>query len=130
MVFVTMPLVAWIVCGTIKFAVNLLRYGDAVSRIGHGGFPSNHTAIIASVLCAFLLAGAWSMAGLAMAVLMIHVFDATGLRREIGRQAAVINQLAGLRLREVTGHNGLDIAGGLVIGFMVAATYWLLGILP
>jgi acid phosphatase family membrane protein YuiD len=130
MVFVTMPLVAWIVCGTIKFAVNSVRYGDAVSRIGHGGFPSNHTAIISSVVCAFLLGRAWSMAGLAMAVLMIHVFDATGLRREIGRQAAAINQLTGLGLREVTGHNALDIVGGFAVGFMVAIAYWSLGILP
>lgn len=130
MVFVTMPLVAWIVCGTIKFAINLLRYGDAVSRIGHGGFPSNHTAIISSVLWTFLMAGAWSMAALALAVLMIHVFDATGLRREIGKHASAINQLTGLHLREVIGHNGLDIAGGLTVGFAVAGIYWSLGILP
>jgi acid phosphatase family membrane protein YuiD len=126
-----MPLVAWIVCGTIKFAINFLRYGDAVSRIGHGGFPSNHTAIISSVLCTFLLVGAWSMAGLAMAVLMIHVFDATGLRREVGRHATAINQLStGLHLREVTGHSGSDIVGGLAVGFVIASTYWSLGIVP
>ena len=70
------------------------------------------------------------MAGLAMAVLMIHVFDATGLRREVGRHAAAINRLTGLRLREVTGHNGSDIVGGLAVGLVVASTYWSFGILP
>jgi acid phosphatase family membrane protein YuiD len=129
--FVTMPLVAWLVCGTIKFLTNMLRHGyDAFNRIGHGGFPSNHTAIVSSVLWMFLLTGAWPMAGLVLAVLMIHVFDATGLRREIGRHAATINELTGSHLREITGHNGWDISGGLAVGLLVAATYWTLGVLP
>jgi acid phosphatase family membrane protein YuiD len=128
MEFVTIPITTWLVCGTLKFVTNLLRYGqDAFKLIGHGGFPSNHTAIISSLLWMFVLTGAWPMAGLAMAVLMIHVFDATGLRREVGRHASAINKLAGLRLREVIGHNVWDIAGGIAVGFVIASTYWSLG---
>jgi acid phosphatase family membrane protein YuiD len=129
MLFVTIPLVAWVVCGSIKFGVNLIRYGSALDRIGHGGFPSNHTAIIASVVWSFGLTGEWRMAGLGLGVLMTHIFDATGLRREIGRHAEAINQSTGLRLREIIGHKPADIAGGVVVGLIVAATYWWIGAL-
>jgi acid phosphatase family membrane protein YuiD len=128
MEFVTIPVTTWLVCGTLKFVNNLLRYGrDAFKLIGHGGFPSNHTAIISSVLWMFVFTRAWSMAALAMAVLMIHVFDATGLRRQLGRHASAINGLTGLQLREVTGHNVWDITGGLAVGFVIASIYFSLG---
>jgi acid phosphatase family membrane protein YuiD len=79
---------------------------------------------------ALLLTGEWHMAGVALAVLMIVIFDATSLRREIGRHAIAINQLSGSRLRETMGHGSLDIAGGVVLGFVVAIAYWLTGTIP
>ena len=130
MPFLTLPIVTWLICGTVKFGVNLFRTGsEAVSRVGHGGFPSNHTAIVSSMMCALLLMREWHIAGLALAVLMVLIFDATGLRREVGRHATVINQLSGTRFREIMGHSFLDIAGGLVIGIAVAGVYWLIGVL-
>jgi acid phosphatase family membrane protein YuiD len=128
MPFVTLPVAAWIVCGSIKFAINFYQSGSAAfERIGHGGFPSNHTAIISSLMWAFGLLGEWQLAGLAVAVLMIHVFDATGLRREVGYHASAINQLSGSRLREIVGHRPVEIAGGLVVGLGVAVAYWSTG---
>lgn len=70
------------------------------------------------------------MAGLALAVLMIVIFDALGLRREVGRHASAINQITGARLREIMGHKSLDIAGGLIVGFAVAVLYWSVGTIP
>jgi acid phosphatase family membrane protein YuiD len=131
MAFVTIPIVTWIVCGTLKFGINAVRSGSgAFDRIGHGGFPSNHTAILSSLMWAFGLIGEWQMAGLAVAVLMIHVFDAIGLRREVGYHAAAINQLSGSRLREIMGHKPFEVAGGLVVGLMVAVSYWFTGAIP
>jgi len=129
MPFVTIPIAAWIVCGSIKFGINFIRTGsEAFERIGHGGFPSNHTAIISSLMWTFGLLGEWQMVGLAIAVLMIHVFDAMGLRREVGYHAKAINQLSGSRLREIVGHKPLEVAGGLIVGLLVAVAYWLTGV--
>jgi acid phosphatase family membrane protein YuiD len=128
MAFLTLPVAAWIVCGSIKFGINFARNGSgAFQLIGHGGFPSNHTAIISSLMWTFGFMGEWKMAGLAVAVLMIHVFDALGLRREVGYHAKAINQLSGSRLREVVGHKPVEVAGGLVVGLVVAVSYWLTG---
>ena len=126
MAFVTIPVVTWIVCGAMKFGMNFIRNGlGAFDRIGHGGFPSNHTAILSSMMWAFGLIGDWHMAGLAVAVLMVHVFDAMGLRREVGYHANALNRLSGSELREIVGHKPLEVAGGLGVGFVVAVTYWL-----
>ena len=127
--FVTLPVATWLVCGAIKFAVNFVRSGSAAfEKIGHGGFPSNHTAILSSVMWAFCLMRDWHLVGLALAVLMICVFDAVGLRREVGYHAAAINRATGARLREIMGHKPLEVGGGLVVGFVVAVTYWMTGI--
>lgn len=124
--FVTLPIVTWLVCGTVKWTFNFIRAGsNAFQLIGHGGFPSNHTAIVSSLMWAFLIAREWHMAGLAVAVLMVLIFDATGLRREIGRHAVAINQLTGSKHREVVGHTCFDIVGGLLIGLAVAGAYWI-----
>lgn len=125
----TLPVVTWIICGGLKFAVNFWRFGGgALKRIGLGGFPSNHAAIASSLLWALAFAGEWKIAALALGMLMIHVFDATSLRREVGRHAAVLNTLTEPQLREIVGHNAWEIAGGLAVGFAVAWAYWSIGI--
>lgn len=126
---VTLPVATWLVCGAIKFAVNFVRYGSAAfERIGHGGFPSNHTAILSSVMWAFCLMRDWPMVALALAVLLVYVFDAIGLRREVGYHAAALNRATGSRLREIMGHKPVEVAGGLVVGLVVAVIYWMTGI--
>jgi acid phosphatase family membrane protein YuiD len=129
--FVTIPIAAWITCGTLKFFVNFIRAGSAAIRlIGHGGFPSNHTAIVSSVMWACLLSQRWEMGSLALAVLMIYVFDAMGLRREIGSHAMAINKLTDARCREILGHTPFEVFGGLVLGFAIAASYRASGVIP
>jgi hypothetical protein len=44
------PLLAWLVAGSLKFAINSVRAGrPAFGLIGYGGLPSNHTTIVASI---------------------------------------------------------------------------------
>ena len=125
--FLIIPVSAWIVCGLIKFGVNSVKYpAEAVDRIGHGGFPSNHTAIVSSVMWALMIGGEWNTAGLALAVLMTSVFDAMGLRREVGRHATILKQLSGTQMREVMGHSLVDVGGGLAVGLTVAIVFHLI----
>ena len=61
------------------------------------------------------------------------IFEATGLRQEIGKQAEVLNDLMdsalagkkvpGERLRELMGHTWGEVAGGVVVG--VGVYLWL-----
>ncbi|GAB4074282.1 hypothetical protein GCM10028778_17850 [Barrientosiimonas marina] len=102
------PLIGWLAAGCLKFALNVITYGrEAVKHGGNGGFPSTHTATVSSV--AFLIGfgeGWLSPAfGAAIGLLMIVMIDATGLRVEVGKQAAAINRLNGVQAGERGGHD-------------------------
>ena len=124
------PFVAWLVAGSLKFAINSLRAGKlAFGLIGYGGLPSNHSAIVSSMAALIALKeGIQHPAfGVAVALAFIVLLDANSLRRQIGKQAQAINQLAregntaqASPLRERIGHTKLELAAGIVVGVLVA----------
>lgn len=127
--YVVTPILAWLVAGTVKFIVNYIRFRkEAVNLIGNGGFPSTHTTVISSTV--FFIGLSEGIAapsfGLGVAVLMITVFDAMGLRRAVGKQASMINQYmiadkkTALLLRERQGHTFFEVLGGLMVGLLLA----------
>ncbi len=130
MMYVLCPPMTWFLTGSLKFAIHWVRPGtNAVDRIGSGGFPSNHTAIVAStVMLVALTQGVNSpVTGLGVAVLLLVIFDATSLRRQVGLQARRLNELMDStghgQLRESTGHSYLEVFGGLVWGAVVGYSY-------
>jgi acid phosphatase family membrane protein YuiD len=72
---------------------------------------------------------------LAIAMTMIVIYDAAGVRREAGRHAEKINilineLLAGhpisdKELREVLGHTPMEVLGGICLGLTVGILYWM-----
>ena len=128
--YLLMPPLAWLAAGSCKFAINTLRARRlAFDQVGYGGMPSTHTAIVTSMAALIgLRAGVGEPAfGVALTLAFIVMIDANSLRRQIGRQASVLNRLAGAQpdtaLRERVGHSRAEIAGGVVVGI---ATAWLL----
>jgi len=129
MKYALVPLMAWLMAGTLKFIVNFIRFrGQAVRLIGNGGFPSNHTTIMSSTVFLIGLSEGVNtpMFGLGLAILFIIVIDAMGIRQAVGKQARVINHHL-LRennqeplLRERQGHTPVEVLGGLVVGLIVA----------
>jgi hypothetical protein len=124
------PIVAWFAAGTLKFIVNYIRFSrQAVNLIGNGGFPSTHTTVISSTV--FLIGlgeGIGSpIFGLGVAVLMITIIDAMGIRRAVGKQASAINRYLLTQdngqpaLRERQGHKPFEVLGGLMLGFILAS---------
>ena len=127
--YALMPILAWFAAGTLKFLVNYIRFNrQAVNLIGNGGFPSTHTTVISSTI--FLIGlgeGITSpIFGLGVAVLMITIIDAMGIRRAVGKQASAINRYLVLTdheqptLRERQGHKPFEVIGGLALGFILA----------
>ena len=106
---------------------------------GSGGMPSSHTAmVIASAIMVGLLEG-FDKPVFAVAVVLafIVMYDATGVRRETGTQAAVINQIlkdvlingkkiSDEELKELVGHTPLEVACGAITGVVVATVYLLI----
>lgn len=119
------PMLAWLVAGGLKFAINCVRVRRlAFDLIGYGGLPSNHSAIVTSTAALVALReGVGHPAfGVAVTLAFIVVLDANGLRRQVGKQAAALNSLAGDRvLRERMGHSRFEILAGIVVGIAVGA---------
>lgn len=124
MVYVLMPFFAWCVAGFVKYVINYIRFGkEAKALIGYGGFPSTHTTIMSSVvfLTGFREGFATPLFSLGLGALLILVIDAHGLRRKVGEQAKMLNRLQGENvLRERMGHSWGEIAGGIVLGVLLA----------
>lgn len=119
------PMLAWLVAGGLKFAINCVRARRlAFDLIGYGGLPSNHSAIVTSMaaLVALREGPGHPAFGVAVTLAFIVVLDANGLRRQVGKQAAALNALAGDRaLRERMGHSRFEILAGIAVGAAVAA---------
>ena len=136
------PFLAWLIAGTTKFLINSIKSKKlAFELIGYGHWPSNHSAIVSSVVTLIALKeGLEDPAfGVALTLAFVVIMDASSLRRQIGRQAAAINRLYALDLstsiekqnhlilRERVGHNYIEILSGLIVGILVAVIIWVGG---
>lgn len=126
--YALLPFVAWFVTGVTKFCVNSVRAKSlALEQVGYGGFPSNHSSIVASI-CVYvaLSEGLQSAAfGVAMTLAFIVIMDARSLRVHVGRQAEQVNALLRLQgkepvLRERMGHHLHEVIGGVLLGGLIA----------
>jgi acid phosphatase family membrane protein YuiD len=121
------PLITWITVGPIKFLINSARTRRwAFDLVGNGGFPSNHSATVASMATLIALReGIGHPAfGVAVALAFIVIIDANSLRQHVGRHAAALNRLnekteGYQRLRERMGHTKVEIMGGLLTGIAI-----------
>jgi uncharacterized protein len=123
-IYVMAPFTGWFVAGSLKFTINCLRSGRLVwDKIGLGGLPSNHTAVVSSTAILIGLREGVNTALFAIAVtlVIIVIFDALNLRREVGAHAAALNEL--LRgdakrqpLREHVGHQRVEVLIGVLVG--------------
>ena len=122
------PFVAWLTAGILKFCINSVRVKKlAFGLIGYGGLPSNHSAIVASMATLIALKeGIHHPAfGVALALAFIVVLDASSLRKQVGKHAVLLNQLAqaaGVKnqLRERMGHTLIEVIAGIGTGALVA----------
>ena len=122
------PFVAWLTAGILKFCINSLRAKQlAFGLIGYGGLPSNHSAIVASMATLIALKEGISHPafGVALTLAFIVVLDASSLRRQVGKHATLLNQLAEAasiksQLRERMGHTLIEIIAGIGTGALVA----------
>jgi acid phosphatase family membrane protein YuiD len=97
-----------------------------------GGMPSSHSALVCSAMLATGLFEGFGtpIFALAVAITMIVVYDAAGVRREAGRHAERINILieelfsgqpiSDKQLKEVIGHTPVEVIAGVLLGFATA----------
>lgn len=126
--YVLTPFLAWFVAGVIKFIINSIKAKQLeFGLIGYGGMPSNHSAIVSSMVALIALKeGLGHPAfGVAISLAFIVMLDANSLRRQVGKHAAAINEMAkgtvGFKLlRDRMGHTRMEIAAGIFVGGAVS----------
>ena len=125
---------AYLLAGSLKFAINsALARGPAFGRIGLGGFPSTHTAIVSAAAWLIALEGGVATPAFAVAVgvVLIVAIDAMDLRRKLEHVNTVLKaefprSRDAQRLRDHTSHKPIEVAGGIVVGALAAGLIGLL----
>lgn len=129
--------VAWISSQILKTLIHLIINKKLVWErlMGDGGMPSSHSATVTSVAIATGFTAGWDSPVFAVAVFLaiIVMHDATGVRRETGKQAVVINNMLELfdemgagnltpeqTLKEFVGHTPLQVLAGGILGVIVS----------
>jgi len=97
-----------------------------------GGMPSSHSASVASLATAVgLYYGFKSMPFLIAGIFgLITMFDAAGVRRNVGKQATILNKMLDevsekgeikeARLKELLGHTPKEVFAGALVGIIIA----------
>ena len=131
---------AWLIAQALKIPMEYLRSRKWLWTMffAAGGMPSSHSALLVSATHAIGLYLGFDnpLFGLGVAITMIVTYDAAGVRRQAGMHAERINLLFQEllhghmwdenELREVLGHTPLEVAGGILLGLIVATVQWLI----
>jgi acid phosphatase family membrane protein YuiD len=131
-------LIAWLLAQAFKIPTEYLRSRRWMWAMffAPGGMPSSHSALLVSGTLAVGLYQGFNhpLFGIAVAITMIVVHDAAGVRRQAGMHAERINLLFEellkghmwdeKALKEVIGHTPLEVVGGILLGLLVAFVQW------
>lgn len=131
---VLVPAFAWIVTQAVKVIYDLEKYKKIDIRrfVGSGGMPSSHAAFVSSLGTVVGLKAGWGSPefGIAFALAIVVMYDATGVRRAAGKQAQVLNKLIeesqtsgkltnlDVKLKELIGHTPVEVIVGSIIGVL------------
>ncbi len=126
---------AWFIAQTIKVVHTLIRDKrvDFTRMFGSGGMPSSHASFTVSLATATGMEMGFSGVefALAAAFSIVVMYDATGIRRSAGEQAAILNKIVerfgketlqdtGKKLKELLGHTPKQVFAGAILGIFVA----------
>ena len=107
---------------------------DHTRMFGSGGMPSSHSAMACAMMTVigFREGFSSSMFALAFCFAGVVMYDASGVRRSAGRNAAMINHImdslttSGFsfdeeHLKELVGHTPIQVMAGALLGIFIGA---------
>ena len=130
-------IVAWLIAQILKGVYYFARHRriDFQRFTGPGGMPSSHSAFVSSLAVGVGIASGFdsTIFALAFGFAIIVMYDASGIRRAAGKQAAVLNEIADElfhggrireeRLRELLGHTPVEVFAGAALGVAVSMIF-------
>jgi len=131
-------LVAWTIAQVLKVLLEFftLRRWNWALLFQAGGMPSSHSAMVSATALTIGLEKGFDQPVFALSAIlaMIVIYDATGIRREAGRQAVLINSIIEEitkgkippqdKLKEVLGHTPGEAILGTLLGLSIGILTW------
>ena len=131
-------LIAWLFAQTVKVVLGVIREKRFNFRwlVSPGGMPSTHSAAVAalSTVVGYYYGFNSIIFAITLVFTLIIMFDAAGVRRNVGKQASLLNQIMDdiyekgevkeTYLRELLGHTPIEVFVGAAIGVLVAIAMW------
>lgn len=133
-------LIAWFLAQFLKVPMEYLLNHNLNWGLwfSSGGMPSSHSALVTAAVASTGLYSGFDTPAFAVAVAlaMVVVYDATGVRRQAGIQAQRINTMISElfmghpiseeRLKEVLGHTPRQVIAGVLLGIAISVSVWLI----
>jgi len=124
---------SWVTAQLLKVLLSYRKeHGLDFRRfVSPGGMPSSHAAAVSSLAVAVAREFGWGSTYTAIVIVfgLIVMYDAAGVRRAAGKQAAILNKILGElrqlralrneRLRELLGHTPVEVVAGAVLGVAI-----------
>lgn len=132
---IAVTLLGSILAQSVKIIGKLIRTGQLDLRMmaKTGGMPSSHSSCTMGMAVSVGLIEGFNSVSFAIALCLavIVMYDAAGVRRTVGLQAKVLNQmvaelfsehprLSGERLKELLGHTPFEVLVGAILGSVIA----------
>jgi acid phosphatase family membrane protein YuiD len=128
---------AWLLAQFLKIFTGFFKEQKFTLKalfFGTGGMPSSHTATVAALATACAIGEGFNSATFAIAVVLaiIVMIDATGVRRETGKQSRALNiiieelfksndiKALDTHFKELIGHTPLQVVFGFITGVAAA----------
>ena len=124
---------AWAIAQGLKVILTLAisKKFDSTRVFGSGGMPSSHSAMTCAMLMMVGFTEGFSSSVFALAFCFsgVVMYDAAGVRRSTGKNAAVLNRLIDRlandgtfdeeHLKELVGHTPIQVLAGALLGILV-----------
>lgn len=135
--YVYIPFFTWFGIQLFKFLYDLVTTKKINFKriIGAGGMPSAHSAIVMVITTLVGREHGFNSSIFAICLIFsgVVMYDAAGVRRAAGKQAALLNKivdtpgLTGLQVQEklveVLGHTPVQVFVGAIIGIIIGAIF-------
>ena len=133
-------ILGWLIAQVLKVIIVLFKEKrfDLGRMIGSGGMPSSHSSFVMALTTAVAFTCGLSSAEFAICAVLSFVvmYDASGVRRETGRQAEILNdiienfgktapEIFGKQLKELIGHEPIEVFAGALLGILIGVLMFL-----
>lgn len=131
---------SWFIAQLIKIIIDIAENKtlDLQLITSSGGMPSSHTSFVTSLGFSVGFSQGFDTPAFAVCfvIAMVVMYDAAGVRRAAGKQAAVLNIIMDrmeshgfkidVKLKELLGHTPIEVGAGALLGFAMAFIFFVL----